>query len=102
MPKKQRLDDSNGEIPARVSRASNFSTGRLSPVSVAWMMKRSLQESKRTSPGIMSPAESLTMSPGTSSRNGTSRVLPSRTTVAVTLIMALSLAAAASALDSWM
>ncbi len=73
-----------------------------SPVNVAWMMKRSLHASTRTSPGIMSPAESLTMSPGTNWRNGTSRVLPSRMTVAVTLIMALSLAAAASARDSWM
>ena len=43
-----------------------FSTGIDSPVSVAWMMKRSLAASRRTSPGTMSPAESFTTSPGTS------------------------------------
>ena len=49
------------------SAASVFSTGMDSPVSVAWMTNRSLAERSRTSPGIMSPAESLTTSPGTSS-----------------------------------
>jgi len=58
------------------------------------MTNRSLAASNRTSPGIMSPADSLTMSPGTSCWRGISRCWPSRTTVAVTLIMALSLAAA--------
>ncbi len=56
----------------------------------------------RTSPGIMSPAASFTTSPGTSCETATSRGVPSRTTVAVTEIMALSLAAALSALASWM
>src|SRR6516165_3885329 len=51
----------------------------------------------RTSPGTMSPAESFTTSPGTRSRSGISLALPSRTTVAVTVIIALSLAAALSA-----
>lgn len=41
------------------------------------------------------------MSPGTRSRRGSSRALPSRTTVAVTWIMAFSFAAAASARASW-
>ena len=45
----------------------------------------------------MSPAASLMMSPGTKSRSGISLASPSRTTVAVTWIMALSFAAAASA-----
>ena len=45
----------------------------------------------------MSPAASLTMSPGTSSASGISWAVPSRITVAVTLIMALSFAAASSA-----
>ena len=49
----------------------------------------------------MSPAESFTMSPGTSCWSGISLGWPSRTTVAVTLIIALSLAAAVSALVSW-
>ena len=65
------------------------------------MMNRSLEEMTRTSAGIMSPAESFTRSPGTSSCSGISRGWPSRTTVAVTLIIALSLAAAESARDSW-
>ena len=54
----------------------------------------------RTSAGIMSPAASTTMSPGTSCETAISRGLPSRITVAVTEIMAFSLAAALSALAS--
>ena len=76
---------------------SNFSTGSDSPVRLDWMMNRSFEERMRRSAGIMSPAESCTMSPGTSSRRETSRGCPSRTTVAVTLIIALSFAAASSA-----
>jgi len=53
--------------------------------------------SNRTSAGIMSPAVSTMTSPGTISRSGTSRGLPSRSAVAVTRIMARSAAAAASA-----
>jgi hypothetical protein len=49
----------------------------------------------------MSPAHSFTMSPGTSCWSGISASRPSRSTVAVTLIIALSFAAAASARDSW-
>jgi len=45
----------------------------------------------------MSPADRLMMSPGTRSRRGISCGLPSRTTVAVTWIIALSFAAAAPA-----
>ena len=55
---------SMAETLSRRSRASVFSTGMDSPVRVAWMTNRSLAESSRTSPGIMSPAESFTMSPG--------------------------------------
>ena len=61
------------------------------------MMNKSLAAISRTSPGIMSPADSFTMSPGTSCWSGISFGWPSRTTVAVTLIIALSLAAALSA-----
>ena len=64
------------------------------------MMNRSFDEMIRTSAGIMSPADSLIRSPGTSSFSGISRSLPSRQTVAVTLIIALSRAAAASARDA--
>jgi hypothetical protein len=49
----------------------------------------------------MSPAASLTMSPGTSSANGISFSALSRATVAVTRIIAFSFAAAVSARDSW-
>ena len=62
-----------------------------------WLTKRSFEVSSRTSPGIMSPAARLMMSPGTRSRSGISLAAPSRTTVAVTWIMALSFSAAASA-----
>ena len=61
------------------------------------MRNRSLQEISRTSAGIMSPAESCTTSPGTSCPIGTSCGWPSRRTVAWTLIIARSLAAAESA-----
>ena len=50
-----------------------------------------LGRQSRTSPGIMSPAASLTTSPGTSSLSGISRGWPSRTTVAVTLDHGLEL-----------
>ncbi len=97
VPRKQVFFSSVGELEACGSGSWNFSTGIDSPVRVPWLTNRSLVVSSRTSPGIMSPAESLTTSPGTRSRSGTSRALPSRSTVAVTWIMAFSLAAAASA-----
>ena len=53
----------------------------------------------RTSPGIMSPADNFTISPGTRSRSGISFAWLSRTTVAVTVIIAFNLAAALSARD---
>ena len=102
VPRKQMFECSMDETFARESRASVFSTGSDSPVSVAWMMNRSLAESRRTSPGIMSPADNFTTSPGTSWCRGISFAWPSRRTVAVTLIIALSLAAALSAFVSWM
>src|ERR1035438_9452344 len=80
----------------------NFSTGKLSPVSDPWMMNRSFAATIRTSPGIMSPAASLTTSPGTSPETAISWGVPSRKAVAVTEIIALSLAAALSAFASWM
>jgi hypothetical protein len=57
---------------SRVARVGFFSTGSDSPVSVAWMMNKSLAAISRTSPGIMSPADSFTTSPGTSSLSGIS------------------------------
>src|SRR5581483_5255441 len=57
VPRKQVFVSSSGEMLARASEASNFSTGIDSPVRVAWVRKRSLEEMIRTSAGIMSPAE---------------------------------------------
>ena len=59
---------------------ANFSTGLLSPVSWDWSMNRSLASMKRTSPGIMSPEASLTISPGTASSISISMTLPLRMT----------------------
>ncbi|MNQ47061.1 hypothetical protein D3C85_608920 [compost metagenome] len=49
-----------------------FSTGSDSPVNAAWATNRSLAFRIRQSAGIMSPADSSTTSPGTSSASGTS------------------------------
>ena len=53
----------------RASRTSNFSTGNDSPVSADWVTNRSFAEINRTSAGVMSPADSCTISPGTSRLN---------------------------------
>src|SRR6516165_8796759 len=50
-----------------------------SPVRADWLMNKSLASSKRRSAGIMSPADSRTMSPGTSDSIGTSAKSPSPT-----------------------
>jgi hypothetical protein len=102
VPRKQVLVKSSADTVSRESRASNFSIGSDSPVRLACMTNRSLEEITRRSAGIMSPAESFTTSPGTRSLRGTSVYCPSRTTVAVTVIIAFSRAAAESARDSWM
>ena len=102
VPRNAMLVSSMGAVVAAFFSTSNFSTGKLSPVSEPWVTNKSLASMMRTSPGIMSPAASFTTSPGTSCDTATSRGVPSRTTVAVTEIMALSLAAALSALASWM
>ena len=96
------LVNSRGAAVVACLSTANFSTGKLSPVSEAWVTNKSFASTMRTSPGIMSPAARLTTSPGTSCETATSIGAPSRTTVAVTEIMALSLAAALSALASWM
>ena len=78
-----------------------FSTGSLSPVSAAWVTNRSLAVMMRTSAGIMSPAESFTMSPGTTSSMGISRpASPPRITQQVVVTMFLRALAALSLLDS--
>ena len=86
---------------SRFFSATNFSTGKLSPVSEPWITNRSLAWTTRTSPGIMSPAVSWTTSPGTRCETAISWAAPSRSTVAFTEIIALSFAAALLALASW-
>ncbi len=85
---------------------SYFSTGSDSPVSAASLTKRSRDDSSRTSAGIMSPADRCTMSPGTTSRSGTSRRIglvksfTRRWTVAVVRTIARSFSAARSERNS--
>ncbi|KAG1434404.1 hypothetical protein G6F57_021599 [Rhizopus arrhizus] len=63
---------SSSELPVSTRWTACFSTGSDSPVRAACAMKRSLAFRMRQSAGIMSPAESSTTSPGTSSASGTS------------------------------
>ena len=84
--------------------SGNFSTGRDSPVMADWLTNRSLATITRQSAGIMSPADSMTMSPGTSCLIGSSTwpagwmpgtvVLPCRITVALLLTSSFSARAA--------
>ena len=55
-----------------VAGTSNFSTGSDSPVRMDWLMNKSLDCSRRTSAGTMSPAHKRMTSPGTSSLIGSS------------------------------
>src|SRR5215831_17979450 len=77
-------------------RAGYFSSGTDSPVSIAWLTKRSFADSSRTSAGTMSPADKYTMSPGTRSAIGISRGrgMQARSTAVVELTIALSSSAA--------
>ena len=65
----------NGEI-------NDFSTGYVSPVSVASSTNKSLDSIIRQSPGIISPPLRIITSPGTISSTGISFWLPSRSTIA--------------------
>ncbi len=66
VPRKATFASSMGDLPGGPLSVSNFSTGNDSPVNEPWMTNRSLAETIRMSAGIMSPAASLTTSPGTS------------------------------------
>jgi hypothetical protein len=71
-------------IPACASTGpAFFSTGNVSPVSTAWLTKKSLASSTIPSAGIRLPAESSMMSPGTISSAGIGCGLPSRSAVAL-------------------
>ena len=59
-----------GRVPA------SFGTGALSPVSAASCVSRVADRRMRPSAGTMSPASSVTMSPGTMSTGGQQRHLP--------------------------
>ena len=72
VPRNATLVNSTGALAAGFFSASNFSTGKLSPVNVLWFTNRSFAVSTRTSAGIMSPAANATMSPGTSCKMGMS------------------------------
>ena len=54
-----------------------FSTGSLSPVRADWLTNRSFAASIRISAGIISPADSQTISPTTTSSRGISFLIPS-------------------------
>ena len=97
VPRKQRLDSSYGLLVSRVSQRSDFSTGIVSPVKVAWFTKRSLDESILTSAGTISPAARRTRSPGTRPSRRISWSLPSRITSTDVVTRARSFSAASSA-----
>ena len=102
VPRNAMVVRSMGAVVAAFLSTSNFSTGKLSPVSALCVTNRSSAATMRTSAGIMFPAANSRMSPGTNCETAISWGLPSRIAVAVTEIMAFSLAAALSALASWM
>ena len=75
---------SAGTAPGR------FSTGNASPVSAAWLTKRSRASSSTASAGIRLPAASATTSPVTIRSGARLAGLPSRSTVARTRTRARS------------
>ena len=61
--------------------AGFFSTGNVSPVSTAWLTKKSFASSTMPSAGIRLPADSMTMSPGTSCSEGSVWTTPPLSTL---------------------
>ena len=81
------------------SAPARFSTGSLSPVSADWLINKSLAASNTMSAGSISPAETCTTSPTTSSSMGISSVIglpfsPIRVTAAVERIISDNFSAA--------
>ena len=106
VPRKAALGSSKGLRDGPSTGAAVFSTGSDSPVSVDCVTNRSFADSRRTSAGTMSPAESFTRSPGTNSRIGISDSVAfpfsvPRTTVQVTRTISWSFWAATLARRSW-
>ena len=66
VPAKTAFDAPAGFSAPNGASLTSFSAGYGSPVSSAWLMKRSRLSSSRPSAGTRSPAISSTMSPGTS------------------------------------
>ncbi len=75
--------------------------GKLSPVKDDWETNKSLDWIKRKSAGIISPADSWTKSPHTTSSIGISICFLSRMTVAVTLIIFCNFSTALLDLTDW-
>ena len=99
-PMKTALVAPSRSVASASGRAACFSTGYGSPVSSAWLTKKSRVTSTTPSAGVRSPAASSTRSPGTSCATGSSWRCPSRTTLALTVTDWRSLSAAALARDS--
>ena len=92
---------SSGDGRAAFFSAANFSTGKLSPVSEPWMTNRSLATKHAHVGGDHVAGGELHHVAGDQVRRSASlAAAPSRSTVALTVIIALSLAAALSALAS--
>ena len=72
LPMKQILGRSNGVSAGPAWAVATFSSGIASPVSVDWLRKRSFAVISLRSAGIISPADSRTISPGTSCSIGRS------------------------------
>src|SRR5829696_3676977 len=83
------------------TRATPFDTGTLSPVSADSATSSVAADRSRPSAGMMSPASTETMSPGTSCSAGSWRSSPSRCTFALMIIIFCRAATAAAALPSW-
>ena len=80
---------------------ASFATGMLSPVNGASSVCRLASSTTRASAGILSPASTSTMSPGTISSARMRWRSPSRTTVDSGAASAISARTERSARDSW-
>ena len=80
---------------------SFFSTGKVSPVSTAWLMKKSFDTNTMPSAGIKLPADRATTSPGTTRSEGIVLNRPSRKTLEWILTLARSFLIALLATYSW-
>ena len=99
---KQALEYSSNARPTGWFGSAFFSTGIDSPVSADWVTKKSFADRIRKSAGMMLPAASTTMSPGTTSSSGTSICLPSRTTSVVVFTNFCNCSTARDDRVSWM